>query len=134
MNPVVSRVDSFTAADLPPEQPPAPLPELKTKPASVPVRAAKAIPHLAVMKALASRARLMAVELCLDGSVFTAGDLETPLRLTARRAADHLRILCRVGILIARTGADRRSTEYVINLAFVRRAADGTAILDFGTG
>lgn len=87
-----------------------------------------------MMKALASRPRLTALELCLDGSAFTASALQTPMRVSARGAADHLKILCKVGVLQQRRGHDKRETEYVIQPGFVRKAENGTAIFDFGSG
>ena len=135
MHPVVSRADSFTAADQPIMEEPSPAPSPKPAPAPRPVRSAKAVKHLTMMKALASRARLTAIELCLDGSVFTATALQTPMRMSARRVADHMKILCKVGVLQRRRGSnDKRETEYVINPGYVRKAEDGTAIFDFGSG
>lgn len=134
MKPPVERVDSFTAADLPDLPPPNSPPPPAPTPAPKRVRAGKAVKHLPMMKALASRPRLAVIELCLDGSSFTATDLQTPMRLTARRVADHLNILCKLGVLSRRPGADKRETEYFINPQFVRKADDGTAIFDFGSG
>ena len=55
--------------------------------------------------------------------------------MSARRAADHLKILCKVGVLPQRqSGGDKLETEYVIRPELVRKAEDGTAILDFGNG
>jgi hypothetical protein len=134
MKSVVSRVHSFQAADLPEAPAPNPASAPQTAPAAKPVRTAKVVKHLTMMKALASRPRLAALELFLDGSAFTATALQTPLRMSARRAADHLRILCQIGVLTPRTASDKRATEYVINPGFVRKAEDGTAIFDFGSG
>ena len=134
MKTVVSRVDSFTSADAPVSSPTATAasPERSAKPK--PARAAKAVKHLVVMKALASQARLMALELALDGSALNATDIASTMRLTARRAVDHLTILTNAGILERRAGRDKRVTEYVIRPGFVRPAENGTAIFDFGTG
>jgi hypothetical protein len=87
-----------------------------------------------MMKVLASRPRLTALELCLDGSSFTATALQTPMRMSARMAIDHLMILCKVGVLQRRIGRNRREVEYVIHPGFVRNAEDGSAIFDFGSG
>lgn len=128
-------MDSFTVADLPVVEEPSPVSPVKPAPAPRPARSAKAVKHLTMMKVLASRARLTAVELCLDGSAFTATALQPPMRLTARRVADHLKMLCKVGVLQQRqSGGDKRETEYVIRPEFVRKAEDGTAIFDFGSG
>ncbi|MHA3772536.1 hypothetical protein ACXR0O_13455 [Verrucomicrobiota bacterium sgz303538] len=131
---MASRVDSFTAADLPKQAKPRRVPAAKAPPASKPVRAAKVVKHLTMMKALASRARLTAIELCLDGSAFTATELQTPMRMSARRVADHMKMLCQVGVLQRRSGHDKREIQYVINPGFVRKTEDGTAIFDFGSG
>ena len=115
MHSVVSCVDSFTAADLPVVEKPSPVPAVEPAPASRPARSAKVVKHLTMMKVLASRARLTAIELCLDGSSFTATALQTPMRISARRVADHLKMLCKVGVLQQRqSGADKREMEYVI--------------------
>ena len=135
MHSVVSCVDSFTAAALPVVEKPSPVPAVEPAPAARPARSAKAVKHLTMMKVLASRARLTAVELCLDGSSFTATALQTPMRISARRVADHLKMLCKVGVLQQRqSGGDKREMEYMIRPEFVRKAEDGTAIFDFGSG
>ena len=56
------------------------------------------------------------------------------MRMSARRAADHMKMLCQVGVLQRRSGHDKREIQYVINPGFVRKAEDGTAIFDFGSG
>ena len=56
------------------------------------------------------------------------------MRMSARMAIDHLKILCKVGVLQRRIGRNRREVEYVIHPGFVRKAEDGTAIFDFGGG
>ena len=54
------------------------------------------------------------VELCLDGSTFTATALQTSMRLSARRVSDHMKLLRQVSVLQRRSGRDKRETEYVI--------------------
>ena len=56
------------------------------------------------------------------------------MRLSACGVADHLKFLSKVGVLQRRSGSDKRETEYFIRPGFVRRAEDGTAIFDFGSG
>src|SRR5688572_68974 len=91
-----SRAESFMAADLPLMEKPRLVPAAEPAPAPPPVRSALVVNPLTMMKALASPARLTAIELCLDGSAFSATALQTPMRLSARRVADHMMILCQV--------------------------------------
>ena len=134
MHSVSSRLDSFTAADIPIVEKPSPVPAAKPAPAPRPVRSAKVVKHLTMMKALASQARLTAIELCLDGSALTATALQTPMKMSARRASEHMKILCKVGVIQRQSGPDKRETVYVINPGFVSKAENGTAIFDFGSG
>jgi hypothetical protein len=134
MSSKVAPTESLTSENAPVAENQRPGPATESAPTAKPARLGKVVKHLPMMKALASRARLTAIELCIDGSAFTATALQTPMRMSARRAADHMRILCHLGVLLRRVGTDRREMEYAINPAFVRKADDGTAILDFGSG
>ncbi|MHA3774921.1 hypothetical protein ACXR0O_25660 [Verrucomicrobiota bacterium sgz303538] len=125
---------SFTVADLPMRGMPSLVAAAETTPADLVVRVAKTVMHRTMMKALASRTMLAAIELFLDGSSFTVTALQTPMRMSAHPMADQLKMLCQVGVLQLRSGSDKRETKYVINPVFVRKAEDGTAIVDFGSG
>ncbi|MHA3770476.1 hypothetical protein ACXR0O_02940 [Verrucomicrobiota bacterium sgz303538] len=69
---VVSRVESFTTVDLPEEGKPSSIPAGKTVLTAEPVRAAKVVKQLTMLKALAPRAMFAETELCLDGTSLTA--------------------------------------------------------------